>query len=110
MERHAIDVGSKKQLFVDRMFIDSSTGVELVMNPPYQSGEPVLTLDASWEVQPETSIGIYSSVMKDNDGRIRIWYHVRRGDYVSSNDEAYVGYAESTDGIRFNRQRPLKSR
>ena len=30
MDHHVIDVGSSKQLFVDRMFIDSSTGVELV--------------------------------------------------------------------------------
>ena len=103
MERNVIEVGQKKQLFVDTMFIESSVGVSLVMNPPYQYGEPVLTPDASWEVQPETSIGIYSSVMKDNDGRIRIWYHVRRGDYVSSNDEAYVGYAESRDGIHFTK-------
>ena len=41
-----IDIGSSKQLFVDDRFIASSRGVELVMNPPYPSPEPVLTADA----------------------------------------------------------------
>ena len=100
---HAIDVGSSKQLFVDEMFIESSAGVELVMNPPYQPLEPVLTLDEPWEVQAETSLGNYSSVIKEDDGRIRIWYHVRKGDYVSSLDQAYVGFAESRDGIHFTK-------
>ena len=102
MDLHVIDVGSSKQLFVDRMFIESSTGVELVMNPPYQTGEPVLVLDESWERQPDARLGrTGSSVMKEDDGRIRIWYSV--DDRTSGNDERYVSYAESSDGIHFTK-------
>ena len=100
MDHHVIDVGSSKQLFVDRMFIDSSTGVELVMNPPYQTREPVLVLDESWETQPEARLGRSgNSVVKEDDGSIRIWYSVDD----PGNDERYVSYAESSDGIHFTK-------
>ena len=102
MNKPAIDVGSSKQLFVDEMFVESSTGVELVMNPPYQSAEPVLTMDEPWEGSG-TNFGIYSSVLKEDDGRIRIWYHVNKGDEASNLEQAYVGYAESADGIHFTK-------
>ena len=83
------------------MFIESSSGVELVMNPPYQSADPVLTTDEPWEVESATSLGIYSSVLQEDDGRIRIWYHARAGGDTPALEQAYVGYAESTDGIHF---------
>ena len=103
MKGPVLDVGSSKQLFVDEMFIASRSGVELVMNPPYQSCEPVLTMDEPHEVQSQSSFGIYSSVLKEDDGRIRIWYHARKGEDRSGLDQAYVGYAESTDGIHFTK-------
>ena len=100
-----IDIGSSKQLFVDDRFIATGNGVELVMNPPYQATEPVVTVDAPWEDPSDTSFGIYSSVLREDDGRIRLWYHVRRAKEESelSLDQAYVGYAESTDGIHFDK-------
>ena len=98
-----IDVGSNKQLFVDQMFIESSSGVELVMNPPYQSADPVFTTDEPWEVESATSLGLYSSVLKEDDGRIRIWYHARAGGDTPALEQAYVGYAESMDGIHFDK-------
>ena len=100
-----IDIGSSKQLFVDDRFISTSNGVELTMNPPYQAAEPVVTVDAPWEDPSDTSFGIYSSVLGEDDGRVRLWYHVRRAKEESelSLDQAYVGYAESTDGIHFDK-------
>ena len=96
-----IDIGSSKQLFVDDKFIASSRGVALVMNSPYPSPEPVLTADVPWE----DSYGIYSSVLREDDGRIRIWYHACKKSETSDPrlDRAYVGYAESTDGIHFEK-------
>ena len=75
------------------------------MNPPYQAAEPVVTVDAPWEDPSDTSFGIYSSVLGEDDGRVRLWYHVRRAKEESelSLDQAYVGYAESTDGIHFDK-------
>ena len=40
-----IDVGSRKQLFIDERFIAASSGVELVMNPPHTDGKVLLTTD-----------------------------------------------------------------
>ena len=96
-----IDIGSSKQLFVDDKFIDSSRGVSLVMNPPYPSSEPVLIPDVPWE----DNYGIYSSVLQEDDGRIRIWYHACKKSSTPDPklDRAYVGYAESTDGIHFEK-------
>lgn len=100
-----IDIGSSKQLFVDDRFIAAGNGVERTMNPPYQAAEPVVTVGAPWEDPSDTSFGIYSSVLREDDGRIRLWYHVRRAEEESelSLDQAYVGYAESPDGIHFDK-------
>ena len=100
-----LDIGSSKQLFLDDRFIATGKGVELAMNPPYQAAEPVVTVDAPWEDPSDTSFGIYSSVLGEDDGRVRMWYHVRRAreDSELSLDQACVGYAESTDGIHFEK-------
>ena len=100
-----ITIGSSKQLFADEHFIASAEGVELVMNSPYQAHEPVVTADAPWENPSDTSLGIYSTVLKEEDGRIRLWYHLRRANTKSklSLDQAYIGYAESTDGVHFEK-------
>ena len=37
-----LDVGNRKQLFIDDRFIDLSENVELTMNPPHMGEEPVL--------------------------------------------------------------------
>ena len=102
MNGRAIEVGSRKQLFVDSMFVESSTGVDLVMNPPYQTGAPVLTLGDPWEKHPEARLGrTGNSVVKEEDGRIRIWYGV--DDRGSGSGGRYVSYAESSDGVRFTK-------
>jgi len=97
--RRVIDVGSKKQLFFDELLIESSRGVTLTMNPPYRDGRVLLTNDQPWETGPETYIGHYSSVIKE-DGVVRLWYDSRRG-----GDQRYgrVAYAESKDGLHFNK-------
>ena len=97
------DIGSRKQLFVDDRFIATCSGVELVMNPPYQAAEPVVTAGAPWEDPSTTSFGIYSSLLQEEDGRIRLWYHVRKAGSGPALEQACVGYAESRDGIHFDK-------
>ena len=67
-----IDVGSRKQLFVDDKFIARSQGVELTMNVPVKMNQPVLASDIPWEGEPGAAAFWYSSVIKEGD-RIRIW-------------------------------------
>ena len=96
-----IDVGSRKQLFIDDRFIDSSHGVRSVMNPPHCDGRVVLRADQPWE--QGRSIGIYSSVLQEDD-RIRIWYGLRRP--TPGEQQRYelrVCYAESEDGLNFEK-------
>ena len=104
-----IDVGSRKQLFVDDKFIASSKGIELTMNPPAKTNQPVLASDMAWDGEERASIGWYSSVIKDGD-KIRIWgsgksllpVRMEPGGPVVN----LLPYAESTDGIHFTKPDP----
>jgi len=97
-----IDVGSRKQLFIDDKFIASIRGVELVVNRPYQTGEVLIEADKPWELEPrEGWINCYSSVMKD-DGRVRVWYDLLKPTGSGPYDhQRWVCYAESEDGLNF---------
>jgi len=70
-----IDVGSRKQLFIDEKFIESITGVELVMNRPYQTGEVLITADKPWELLPREGVG---SFLLQRDQRRRPRPHLVR--------------------------------
>ena len=91
-----IDIGSHKQLFVDNKFIESSSGVELVMNKPRRTGKVVLKADAPWETYEGAYINSNCTVMKE-DGKVRLWYELR------DKRTKHAAYAESTDGINFTK-------
>ncbi|MCX6623119.1 MAG: hypothetical protein NTY38_19040 [Acidobacteria bacterium] len=99
-----LDAGSRKQLFVDYKFIESAEGVTLTMNPPVRTGEVVIKPDAPWESEMVT--GSYSSVFKEG-GKVRLWYNVlgNRNEPGQNPDFMGVAYAESTDGIHFEKPR-----
>jgi hypothetical protein len=95
-----MEVGSRKQLFVDDLLIDSRWDVELVMNSPHSTGELLLTADQPHE--EGGNINLYCCVLKESDGRIRVWYDLLTptgpGPYEH---QRRVCYAESTDGVTF---------
>ncbi|MBL7649155.1 MAG: hypothetical protein JNK74_23505 [Candidatus Hydrogenedentes bacterium] len=92
-----LDIGDRKQLFLDQSVVESASGVTFTMNTPSKRLEgPVLLPDAPWEEAADGSIGLYCSVLREN-GKTRLWYDVRFGDTVQ------VAYAESTDGIHFEK-------
>ncbi len=99
--REPVDVGTRKQVFLDGFFLESQADVRLRMHKPYRDGQILIKPDQPWELDPqgEHRIGLYSSVMKE-DGRIRVWYDIGRG--VGS-PEIRVAYAESEDGIHFTK-------
>lgn len=104
----ATQVGSRKQLFIDSRFIESSEGITLTVNAPYQTGEELLTIDQPWEAGAD--ISSYSSVLKE-DGptgpRIRLWYGMNLGDRTPATGmnpvTMAVSYAESEDGLHFRK-------
>jgi len=99
-----IDVGTRKQLFVDERFVASSNGVERVMNPPHQAGEILVKADEAHEAGGQ--VFLYSSVLKEDGGPVRLWYDL----YVPYGPGPYehhrrIAYAESEDGLHFQKPR-----
>ena len=68
-----VDVGSRKQLFIDDTLISSWRQIELMMNAPAKTGERVIIPDRSWE---SGGVGVYCSVLKVDD-EYRLYYNVR---------------------------------
>src|SRR5579863_6032637 len=67
------DLGSRRELFVDRFLIESMHGVSLRLHEPRDEGE-VLRFDKPWE-------GVfcaYSTILKDGD-KYRLYYRGKAG-------------------------------
>jgi hypothetical protein len=97
-----IDIGSRRELFVDQHLIDRLDGVKLELHRPIRR-EVVFRSDAEWEGNGSA----YQSVFQDGDG-FRMYY--RGGHHPAS--QAYekdkrpwesLCVAESTDGIHWTR-------
>ena len=98
----AVDIGSRRELFVDRYLIERLRGARLELNRPVRR-EIVFRTDAPWEGNGSA----YQSVFQDGD-RFRIYY--RGGHHPAS--KAYetdkpswetLCLAESSDGIHWTR-------
>ncbi len=88
-------IGERWEPFVDRHLVDRLDNAELRLTEPRRR-EIVLTLDRPWE-GPASA---YFAVFKDSD-KVRMYY---RGHCPSDNAEEQVTcYAESSDGIHFDR-------
>ncbi len=97
-----IDIGSRKQLFVDDYLIEASEGVEFLMNRPRMDGQVLLTNDHSWESRPRMYLNAYGSVLKEN-GIVRLWYDLWERDEEMNGMHGREGYAESNDGLQFTK-------
>ncbi|MBN2295267.1 MAG: hypothetical protein JXM70_22745 [Pirellulales bacterium] len=101
-EQKAIDVGSRKQLFFDKKFIDSSDGITITMNPPVKAGI-VLRPEKPWEKFRLTS---YFTVIQEKD-HCRMYYSCFSEDQWSVPNawekHAYLCCATSKDGIHWER-------
>ena len=92
-----IDIGSRRELFVDHYLIDKLDGASLKLHEPRDEGI-ALQLDRQWE-------GPYPwtfTVLKDGD-LYRMWY---RGLYERSSGggpKSSICYAESSDGVSWTR-------
>jgi len=95
-----VEIGTVKQLFIDDLFIESSEGVALCMNPPVQHPEVLVTGDQPWE---RNGIGAYNTVCREDDGRFRMWYDGAIKGGLPQEGARRLCYAESTDGIRWEK-------
>ena len=85
-----ITLDARRQLFLDDFLIASMKGARRMIEPARKHpANPVLWPTEDWE---DTMATVYGSVLRDG-GRFRMWYHSRIG----------VGYAESDDGLKWER-------
>ena len=80
-----LNLGSRRELFVDNYLIDTLRGTLLKLHQPQPSGVAV-TFDQPWE----DNICAYTTVLVDGD-TYRMYYRARMG--------RFTGYAESSDGV-----------
>lgn len=82
-----VDAGSRRQLFLDDFWFDSSRNLELALHRPV-ARETALESDRPWEAE-----GIHYSSVVHSGGRYRMCYRAGRR----------TCYAESGDGIRWTK-------
>lgn len=87
-----IQVGNKRQLFIDEYIIENKTNLELFLHSPQKKGT-VITFDKDWE----GAFASYMTVLKDSI--YRLYY---RG-YDKCNRRNTTCYAESVDGIHWEK-------
>ena len=88
-----INIGSRRELFVDRFLIDKLSGTQLQLHSPRDEGI-AFKFDKSWE----GLFSGYATIVTLEDGRLRAYY---RGKAVANKDgseEELTCCAESKDG------------
>jgi len=116
------DVGSRRQLFTDRRFVEAGEGVTLVVNPPVEHtpvlpGEGLETehINGYSTIIQERADGplrLYANVLDDYapvirdwlEGRVDHWPERSRGETPAMRDVTLRLY-ESADGLHFTRPR-----
>ena len=91
----AVDIGSRRELFVDRALIEKMDGVELRMHHPHPAGT-VLEFNEEWE----GPFAGYGTVVKDG-GRYRLYY--RAGGKAQRLTNQVTCLAVSEDGINWSK-------
>ena len=102
-EHVVLDIGSRRELFVDRYLIDEMEGATLKLQEP-RPGGVAISYDQPWE----SSIAFYTTVLKDGDV-YRMYYRATNLAFnpTSHPDDHLLPtatcYAESTDGISWEK-------
>lgn len=92
-----LEIGSRRELFIDRYLIESLDGTQLVLAEPCDRG-PVLAFDKPWE-------GLFSgyvTVIRDGD-RLKLYYRGHAEDAADGSPSEVTCYAESSDGIHWTK-------
>jgi len=96
----ALDIGDRRQVFIDGRFLASSNKVKLVAHQPRKTGEQNLKADQPWE---RGGLGPYSCVMKDG-GVYKMWYHAMDTKlWHTGPTNGSICYATSKDGIQWEK-------
>jgi hypothetical protein len=95
-----LNVGGRKQLFIDEKFVEQAEGVKWRVNPPLKTGL-VLAGTNSWE----NGLIFGASTVLEDQGKYRLWYTACPVPPGKVTNETYhdffLCYAESTDGTHW---------
>ena len=92
-----LELGSRRELFVDRHLIESLNGAELFLHEPRDEGS-VIAFDNPWE-------GLfcgYATVIRDGD-LLRLYYRGMHAAGADGSKDEVTCYAESEDGIHWTK-------
>lgn len=103
-----IPVNTGRQLFVDSFLIAETSLVPIYHTPVMHPQNPVFRPDKEWENTTEGcpyadpfSDGIWYD---ESEGKFKMWYRTGAGSINKMDNQTfYTGYAESKDGIRWNK-------
>jgi len=98
--RAALDIGDRRQVFIDRRFLAESQGVVLKVHQPLKTGEFTIKPEHPWE---QGGIGPYSSVLKVGE-TYHMWYHTMDTVQWGGNTrDGCICLARSKDGIHWEK-------
>jgi len=95
-----IEIGHRKQLFIDDRWFASTCGMRIRMNPPVKC-ERVLVPEMPWE-----SKRLMGGTVMQDEGCYRLWYGAMAPKPPEANHQSksrFVCYAESDDGLHWRR-------
>lgn len=93
----ALDIGSRRELFVDRYLISSMTGTQLRLHAPREANV-ALRHDKPWEGR----YAGYTTVIKDGPS-YRMYYRGLDDERGDGSDAETTCYAESPDGVTWTK-------
>ena len=94
----AIDVGGRKQLFIDDKFIAKAIRVKLTVNPPVPGGVAI-DADKPWDAGYIDC----ASILKDETGKYRAYYACTAPGKDGKPGQSSYCLATSTDGIQWEK-------
>lgn len=92
-----IDIGDRRQLFVDRLLIEKMDAVRQVLHHPTPR-EIAIKPEHPWE-----QYGVSYMVTFRDAGKFRAWYRVDAAPFGRGKRRAMTAYAESDDGIHWHK-------
>ena len=106
-ERHYERIGEQTQYFLDDTVLEWVKNVKRTSHRATKhAGNPVLKRDRPWEVFPHFNTTV--TMIREPDGTFRCWYlDVSTSDFEGGAAEhrmrPWISYAESSDGIRWEK-------
>ncbi|MBL8817201.1 MAG: hypothetical protein JNL58_14335 [Planctomyces sp.] len=96
-EQEVVDIGDRRELFVDRYLISDLSNASLILHRPHDEG-PVLQFDRRWEGGQS---GYVTMIRKDNG--FRMYYRGISEQGLDGSDHERTCIAESDDGIHWTK-------